>query len=293
MASIISSRSAPLADAIASNWPLPTSNHLRRVDWIAKCPSRLSPAIEESLIGLHRSYVKGPTTGSALMSQQRDHRPFCSLPIGRGQSFAPETSPLGQTPRAPQRTSRVQGDILIFWTRSILAFWITHLMTATQSEAPPRRRGDGEPVGLGDDAARRRGAGRAGHPARGRRSSRPTGRPSGSSATAARPRGGAWNPDRRGRGRGAPAGDARGGHDPARARRPGREQGPPRGRLAPVDRPDAAGHPGRDAGHRRLGRGQRGAAGRGDPGAEVSRRSARRWPRSARRRPTRSGESPL
>ena len=47
---------------------------------------------------------------------------------------------------------------------------------------------------------------------------------------------------------------------------PGREQGPPGGRFAAVDRPDAAGHPGRDAGDRLGGRGQRGAAGGGDPG---------------------------
>jgi 5-(carboxyamino)imidazole ribonucleotide mutase len=35
-----------------------------------------------------------------------------------------------------ERTSRVPGDILIFWTSSILVFWIAHLMTATQSEPP-------------------------------------------------------------------------------------------------------------------------------------------------------------
>ena len=43
----------------------------------------------------------------------------------------------------------------------------------------------------------------------------------------------------------------------------------PGGRFAAVDRPDAAGRAGGDAGDRRVGRGQRGAAGRGDPGAEA------------------------
>ena len=92
--------------------------------------------------------------------------------------------------------------------------------------------------------------------------------------------------DRRRRRGGALAGDAGGDHDPAGAGRAGREQGAARGRLAAVDRADAARRAGRHAGHRRLGRGQRGDPGRGDPGAEVSRRSARPWPASARLRPT-------
>ena len=68
--------------------------------------------------------------------------------------------------------------------------------------------------------------------------------------------------------------------------RSGREQDAEGGGFAAVDRPDAPGRAGGDAGHRCIGSGQRGAAGRGHPGPQVSgnpRRSARR---SARLRPT-------
>ena len=123
------------------------------------------------------------------------------------------------------------------------------------------------------------------------------GAPDARAALPLRPRGrgaGAGGPDRRGRGRGAPAGDARGdlrscrcSASRSRARcsagsirscRSSRcREGIPVGTLA-------------------IGacrRGQRGAAGRGDPGAERSRRSARRWPRSAQAQTDAVGESPI
>ena len=148
------------------------------------------------------------------------------------------------------------------------------------------RRGDGQQVRLGNDAARLRAARRAGDRARvARRLGPPHARPA--VPLRSRGRGPRSRTDhRRRRRRGPPAGDAGGDHDPAGARRAGRKQDAQGGRFAALDRPDAARGAGRHAGHRRVGRGERGAACRGDPRPQASRRSARPWRSSGRPRPT-------
>ena len=150
----------------------------------------------------------------------------------------------------------------------------------------PGRRGDGQQVGLGDDAARRRGPDRAGRPVESKVVSAHRTPRAALPVCGERPRAGAWRSSIAGAGgAAAPAGNAGGDLDPAGAGRAGREQGAAGGRFAAVDRADAAGRAGRDAGHRHLGGGQRGAAGRGDPGAEVPGDPRRPWRASARRRP--------